>query len=248
MPTTWWARSTDTPDYDLSLQTVGPTTFDSVLDGQPLWLDPATETFDPTYYLNFIRNPYQPFQEDSTLYVSNYSAFANTGAGATWTPMDTPTTGQFIPPGSNDEISGTGYQIAVAEVDPTTGLTRLIVGNLTGIYSGLDNNGVFETSIGSSNADALGQSQRQPGSRPVLLRCGPAEPAAAQVAGALFYGGAQNIGGQASDPNLLTNGNITWTALGTNYQNPFGPSVATSVHPPGGQQAAANSSSPPARP
>ena len=55
--------------------------------------------------------------------------------------MDVPTTGKFIPPGSNNEISGTGYQILVTEVDPTTGLTRLIAGNLTGIYSGLDDDG-----------------------------------------------------------------------------------------------------------
>ena len=56
--------------------------------------------------------------------------------------MDVPTTGQFIPPGGNTEISGTGYQIPLAEVDPTTGLPRLIAGNLDGLYSGLDNNGV----------------------------------------------------------------------------------------------------------
>ena len=44
--------------------------------------------------------------------------------------MDVPTTGNFVPPGSNNELSGTGYQILVTEVDPTTGLTRLIAGNL----------------------------------------------------------------------------------------------------------------------
>ena len=68
--------------------------------------------------------------------------------------MDVPTTSQFIPPGGSNEISGTGYQILLSEVDPATGLPRLLAGNLTGIYSGLDNNGVFESTIGTSDADA----------------------------------------------------------------------------------------------
>ena len=38
--------------------------------------------------------------------------------------------------------------------------------------------------------------------------------AAAQIAGALFYGSAQDNGGPVSDPNILTNGNITWTGPG----------------------------------
>ncbi len=41
---------------------------------------------------------------------------------------------------------------AVAEVDPTTGLPRLIFGNSQGVWSVLDNNGTFETTIGNSDA------------------------------------------------------------------------------------------------
>ena len=141
--------------------------------------------------------------------------------------MDVPTTGNFVPPGSNNEISGTGYQILLTEVDPTTGLTRLIAGNLTGIYSGLDDDGVFETTIGSSTATPA--VNRNGDLDLAQFYYGAVQPssAAAQVAGALFYGGAQNIGGQASDPNILTDGNTQWSALGPIAGNAFEPTIAT---------------------
>ena len=253
-----------------------------------MWINPATDELDPTPYLNFIRNPYDPFLEDSTLYVENYASFSNTGLGATWTPFDVPVTSAFVPSGSflgtlavgsstitgisstsglfagypvfgsgipsgafiesinsatsitisaaatstgteyiNPEISGTGYQTAVAEIDPATGLPRLIVGSLTGVYSGLDNNGTFETGLGDS--DATPGINRNGNLALAQTYYGAVQPstAAAQIAGALFYSGNQNIGGQASDPNLLTNGDIQWSALGTNYENPLGPSIST---------------------
>jgi subtilisin-like proprotein convertase family protein len=222
----------DAPDFDLTLKTTGATTFDSLEDGTPVWLNPAIPALDPTNYVNFIRNPQDPFLEDATLYVENYASFVNTGGGASWTPFDTPTTGLFIPPGSNSEISGTGYQMLLSEVDPTTGLPRLIVGNLTGVYSGLDDNGTFESSIGSSTATP---SVNRNGNLDLgQFYYGAVQPstAAAQIAGALFYGGAENIGGQSSDPSLIGNGDIQWSALGLNANNPFGPSIATYT-PPG---------------
>ena len=169
--------------------------------------------------------------------------------------MDVPTTGEFVPPGSNNEISGTGYQILLAEVDPTTGLPRLIVGNLTGIYSGLDNNGAFETTIGSSTATPA--VNRNGNLDLAQFYYGAVQPssAAAQVAGALFYGGAQNIGGQASDPNLLTDGDLQWTQPSgrtsplTSRQSTPAASSPTPPAPPSTSRAAAPSTStgPPAR-
>ena len=49
----------------------------------------------PADYLNFIRDPYDPFLADSTLDVSNVASFTNSGDGATWTPMDVPVDGVF---------------------------------------------------------------------------------------------------------------------------------------------------------
>ena len=45
-----------------------------------MWDDPAC-FLTTTAYLNFIRNPDEPFLNDATLYVYNYASFTNTGAG-----------------------------------------------------------------------------------------------------------------------------------------------------------------------
>ena len=60
-------------------------------------------------------------------------------------------------------------------IDPTTGLPRLIFGNDQGVWSVLDNNGTFETQIGTSDALPGDQPQRQPPDHPVLLRGGAAQ-------------------------------------------------------------------------
>ena len=132
--------------------------------------------------------------------------------------MDDPVTGLFKPPGSNSEISGTGYQVSVTEVDPTTGLPRLIVGNLDGVYSGLDNNGQFETYIGTSagaNADATPSINRNGNLQLGQIYYVAAQPssAAAQAAQSLFYAGAENIGGQSANANLITDGDLIWSSL-----------------------------------
>ena len=136
----------------------------------------------------------------STLYVDNYNQFTNNGAGVTWIPFD---------------MAGTGYQASVAETDPTTGLPRLIFGNAQGVWSVLDNNGTFETTIGSS--DSTPGINRNGNLQLTQFYYGAAQPsnAAAQIADALFYGAAQDNGGPFSDPSILTDGNITWSVLNT---------------------------------
>ena len=74
---------------------------------------------------------------NATLDVFNYAQFTNNGAGVEWIPFD---------------VGGTDYHRIVTMVDPTTGLPRLIFGNDQGVWSVLDNNGTFETQIGSSDA------------------------------------------------------------------------------------------------
>jgi subtilisin-like proprotein convertase family protein len=146
-------------------------------------------------YLNLIRLPGDPFVNDATIEVFNYANFTNNGAGVTWIPFD---------------MTGTDYHRVVTMIDPTTGLPRLIFGNDQGVWSVLDNNGTFETSIGSS--DATASMNRNGNLQITQFYYGAAQPsnAAAQIAGALFYGSAQDNGGPVSDPNILTNGNITW--------------------------------------
>ena len=114
-----------------------------------------TVTFITGPLINFIRDPLSPFVDyASTLILSNVNRFINDGFGVTWTPFDVP---------------GTGYQASVAEIDPTTGLPRLIFGNSQGIWSVLDNNGVAETTLGNLDSSPERESQRRPSARAILL-------------------------------------------------------------------------------
>ena len=150
-------------------------------------------------YLNYIRNPAGPFVSDSTLQVFNYASFTNNGAGVTWIPFD---------------MSGTDYHRVAAMIDPTTGLPRLIFGNDQGVWSVLDNNGTFQTTIGSNTA--LPGMNRNGNLQITQFYYGATQPsnAAAQVAGALFYGSAQDNGGPVSGSNILASGNLTWSGPG----------------------------------
>jgi len=197
----WDAHNLDGTSYDVNdggavtLTSVGPTAIDSFLLGTPVWFVPPFDFGDPTPVLNFIRNPEEPFLNDATLLVANYKSFANNGAGVTWIPFDVP---------------GTGYQASVAEIDPATGLPRLIFGNSQGIWSELVDNGTVESTIGTSTP--LPSVNRNGNIQLTQFYYGAAQPssAAAQIAGALFYGAAQDNGGPASDPNILSDGNLVW--------------------------------------
>ena len=194
----WDAHNLDGTSYDVNdggavtLTSVGPTAIDSFLLGTPEWfgIDGSTPV------LNFIRNPDDPFLNDATLLVANYKSFANNGAGVTWIPFDVP---------------GTGYQASVAEIDPTTGLPRLIFGNSQGIWSELVDNGTVESTIGTSTP--LPSVNRNGNIQLTQFYYGAAQPssAAAQIAGALFYRAAQDNGGPASSANILSNGNLVWS-------------------------------------
>ena len=111
-------------------------------------------------------------------------------------------------------MGGTDYHRIVTMVDPTTGLPRLIFGNDQGIWSVLDNNGTFETQIGSS--DALPENSRNGNLQITQFYYGAAQPsnAAALIAGSLFYGSAQDNGGPSSAANIISSGNITWGGPG----------------------------------
>ena len=128
---------------------------------------------DPTTYLNYIRSPQDPFLSSSTLQVFNFANFTNNGAGVEWIPFD---------------AGGTDYHKMTTMIDPTTGLPRLILGNDQGVWSILDNNGTFETQIGSD--DQLAGLDRNGNLQITQFYYGAAQPssAAAQIAGALFYG------------------------------------------------------------
>ena len=194
------------PGGNLNLNSTGAATVD---DKTKLYFTLAT-TGDTTSYLNFIRNPNQPFLASPTLETYNVNAFTASGFGVKWIPFD---------------VGGTDYHAVAGMIDPLTGLPRLIFGNDQGIWSVLDNNGTFQTQIGSN--DTLAGINRNGNIQITQFYYGAAQPSlqAAIKADAMYYGSAQDNGGPVSAPNVLTSGNITWggpggdaTGVATNQQ------------------------------
>ncbi len=198
----------------LNLSSTGPAVVGALKGAPPFYTNPYEyyETGDPedyTAYENFLRNPQSPFLTNSAQYVWDYSSFTNNGAGATWTPFD---------------AGGTDYHAVTVMIDPLTGLPRIILGNDQGVWTILDNNGTFETQVGQSS-DGVEQgsptAQLSPTDRNGNLQItqfyyGAVQPstAAAEIAGAMFYGSAQDDGGPVSSPNILTTGDLTWNGPG----------------------------------
>ena len=153
----------------------GPAPIVNIDDGIPEWLNASTFPLAEQSYLNFIRNPEEPFLADGTLQVNNYNSFTNNGAGVTWTLFDVPGTG---------DPSGTAYQTAVAMIDPTTGLPRLIFGNSQGVWSVLDNNGAPQQTIGGVVGEPLPGTNRNGDLQITQFYDGAVQPsnAAAQIA------------------------------------------------------------------
>jgi subtilisin-like proprotein convertase family protein len=149
----------------------------------------------PTPQINVIANANGYIGTQS---IFNGGSTQNNGAGVTWIPFD---------------IGGTDQHRIVTEVDPLTGLSRLIIGDDQGLFTGVDDNGVYKTEIGNTvlpTGSANGNLQI------TQFYYGASQPSnpAAQIAQALFYGSAQDNGGPFSDPNVLSNGNIVWGGAG----------------------------------
>ncbi|MDR3638959.1 MAG: proprotein convertase P-domain-containing protein [Isosphaeraceae bacterium] len=155
----------------------------------------------PNAYINLIRDPSSPFLANSTLFLYNGAKFTNSGTQVKWIPFD---------------LGGSDVQTITTEVDPLTGNTRLIIGDSQGVFTGVDNNGVLETSVGTVS---LPSGDRNGNLQIAQFYYGASQPSniAAQAAAALLYGSSNDNGSPQSNPGVLSNGNITWTA-----QNPLG--------------------------
>ena len=97
-------------------------------------------------------------------------------------------------------MAGTDYHRIATMIDPTTGLPRLIFGNDQGVWSVLDNNG--DVRDPDRDLRSLPGVDRNGNLQITQFYYGAAQPssAAAQIAGALFYGSAQDNGGPVSTP------------------------------------------------
>ena len=156
--------------------------------------DPLTNPF-----LNLIRNPSSPFVSNATVDTFDAGTFANTGSGARWTSI-----GGLL-------AGTTDLHRLLAIKDPVSGKTRILAGDDQGIFSGVDDG--TGTLIGSVGTQNLPLGSRNGNIQITQLYNGAAQPSdlAAQIAGALFYGIAQDDGFPESDPNVLNNGNINWS-------------------------------------
>jgi len=173
--------------------------------GQPYGILGSLTPLD-SGYLNQLRDPANPFLNPASLQFTNVKNFNNTpGQDVIWMGFD------------GGGLGGTDQHQLVAYRDPLTGKTRLIFGDDQGIWAGTDNgdgnptgNVGFATSVVGSRNGNLQITQFYYGAnQPSTL--------AAQIAGALFYGTAQDNGFPTSDPNVLDNGNLVWTGPGGDY-------------------------------
>ncbi len=165
--------------------------------GQPYGFTFPAMTGTNTGYLNVLRDPTNPFSTSSTILAfRNVDRILNTGRGARYS-------------GFYAEVNTDVHRI-ITVVDPLTGGTRLLVGDDQGVATAVDDGkGNLITSVGSGP-----QRQNLPG----LIRNGNLQTVqfyssavqpgqlAAEIAGAMFYGEAQDNGFPVSNPDILLSG------------------------------------------
>ena len=156
---------------------------------------------DPRLFgtINLLRNPNDLTNADSTVFVDNAGTFSNSGAGVRWIPFGTLVAGT------------TDVHRIITLVDPVSGKARLIVGDDQGIFTGVDDGtGQLLTSVGNNR---LPTGSRNGNIQITQFYKGAAQPSAlaAQIAGALLYGQAQDDGFPRSNADILSSGNLNWT-------------------------------------
>ena len=156
-------------------------------------------------FLNLLTDPQDKFAANATLLSQNVTQVNNTGADAKWFPVV-----------ANSPLldGSSGQHAMVTFVDPLTGESRLILADNQGIYSGVDDNGTFNTGIGTAVAP-LGS--RNGNLALTQFYYGAVQPSAHLTSGTTVfaYGGAQNVGGPKSG-DFLTTGTQQWTStIGT---------------------------------
>lgn len=159
----------------------------------------------PGSYINLLTDPTFQFNQNSTLFVRNTASFTNDGSGVKWTTLD-----QMLQANGSSAVPSSNIHRMLSYVDPSTGKTRLIVGDDQGVFTGVIN---ADGTINPGPGTAVSPTYSRNGNLAIAqLYYGASQPTTNPVVGqldALFYGNGINVGQTASDPNVLTNGNIT---------------------------------------
>jgi hypothetical protein len=167
-------------------------------------------------YLNLLTDPYNPFLFNASPEMENFGTTVlgsimnetNTGIQVKWIFYDAAVSS------GQGTFSSTDQHRVLTMIDPLTGKTRLIFGDDQGIFSVVDpGDGTINFLSGIGTATASTDAARTGNLQITQFYGGASQPSqlAANIAGALLYGEAQDDGFPLSDPNLLKNGNIQWT-------------------------------------
>src|SRR6185295_9378727 len=162
-------------------------------------------------YTAALRDPDAPFLQPSGQELLFIDRFTNSGKGARFTDYWFDIDATVSIPTTAIAAGVTPYMpTMVTYADPDTGLTRIILGGLEGVYTALDDgNGFRFTGEGKNYIPAVGN--RSGNIAAGMLFDGAAQPSilAADIAQALFYGTSVN-GSFSSSSSFFGTGNIDW--------------------------------------
>jgi subtilisin-like proprotein convertase family protein len=149
-------------------------------------------------FTNLSRDPQNPFIQNSTIRVTNTKSITNDGTGSKYTTF------AAILAGVADVHRITSF------TDPVTGRTRLVFAGDQGLQTGVDRgDGILSPDIGF--ADVI-TANRNGNLQINQFYTGAAQPSqlAADLAGAFFYGLAQDNGFPVSARDIIRTGNLNW--------------------------------------
>ncbi|WP_220369774.1 Ig-like domain-containing protein [Paludisphaera rhizosphaerae] len=192
-------------DGQTDWSSTGPVTVDSIVNGWATRIPtvgfpiPSQQT-----YINYIRDPDNPFNATATRFAVGLGQFTNNGFGTEWIPFDAPL--------SIADTTTPTYNRLVTIVDPITGLPRLIYGSNRGVYSVLDDNGtqLVGTSVGTTPTPVADRNGNLQIAQFYYGAVQPNNAGTASSVDAALFAAAGNDGGQVSSSNVLNTGYLTW--------------------------------------
>jgi subtilisin-like proprotein convertase family protein len=190
----------------------GPSTY------VPIGSPPQSQILNLRYAPNNGTPGTSPFNINATLVIANgANGFINDGTGVTWSLFDEP-----LKANAGDVTGSTNLHSVIDYVDPITGDVRMLYADDLGIFTALVNpDGTLNNGIGSDVAPNYSRNGNLQNEQFFKSAAQPSK-AASTAAGALFYASGQSTIAAQSDPNVLTDGNLTWdnsavlSAQGTN--------------------------------